>query len=277
MLTRRELLALSSAGLLSRLASADDIPLYDGVPQVDYHVHVGDEVTIDRAVEISQRRGVKFGLLQHAGEKGHGYAISGDASLDAWLRSLEGKPVFKGIEAESVNWMSAFSKEVVARLDYIQADPLGIPDPSGAPLHIWQPDFRPTNPQAFMDRYADFHVERISAEPISILAVPTFLPASLLADYERLWTAKRMSAIIEAAVKRSVALEIDCRFRVPHFHFLEAAKNAGAKFSFGSNYQDLQGIGDISYCAEMYRRLALRPNQLFRPSGVGIRAQRVSK
>jgi histidinol phosphatase-like PHP family hydrolase len=268
--SRRDLLILTAAGAISPLVAADGVPIRDGVPQIDCHVHVGDEVIVDQAIVISHRRGMKFGLLQHAGVRGHGFAISDDASLRAWLRSLEGKPVFKGIEAESVDWVSVFSREAVVDLDYVQADALGMPDSSGAPMHIWQDDFRPANSQTFMDGYVDFQLQRIATEPIDIFAVPTFLPASLLFDYDRLWTPKRMGAIIDAAVKNNVAREIDCRFRVPRFRFLDMAHAAGAKFAFGSNYQDAAGLGDISYCVEMYRRLVLR-QQIFRPSATSKR------
>ena len=251
--------------------ASQDIPVRGGVPAVDYHVHIGDAISIDQAVEISKRRGIKFGLVRHAGVPGHGFAVSDDGTLEAWLLSLDGKPVFKGIEAESVNWASAFSRSSIAKLDYVQADALGMPDPSGVPMQIWRQDFRPANAEEFMDRYVDFHVQRISTEPIDIFVVPTFLPASLVPDYDRLWTPKRMRTIIEAAAKWSVALEIDCRFRVPHLRFLQMAKAAGTKFAFGSNYQTLQGIGDITYCVEMYQRLGLSPDQFFRPAGAGSR------
>jgi histidinol phosphatase-like PHP family hydrolase len=272
MFNRREFLAYGAIAASSIWTGASrDVPDCDGVPCVDYHVHVGNEVSIDQAVEISVRRGIKFGLVQHAGIPGQGYAISDDGGLRAWVRSLEGKPVFKGIEAESVNWVSAFSKSAIAQLDYVQADALGMPDRLGKPMQIWKLDFRPANPQEFMDRYVDFQIQRIVTEPIDIFVVPAFLPESLLPDYDRLWTPKRMRTVIEAAVKANVALEIDCRFRVPHLRFLEMAKSAGTKFAFGSNYQTLQEIGDISYCVEMYKRIGLRRNQFFRPNGAGKR------
>jgi hypothetical protein len=63
-------------------------------------------------------------------------ACRDDAGLHAWVRSLEGKPVFKGIEAESVSWVSAFSKSTIALLDYVQADALGMPDRLGKPMQI---------------------------------------------------------------------------------------------------------------------------------------------
>jgi len=269
MLNRRQMLIASVSGSLASLAAqsiSDGIPIRDGIPRVDYHVHIGDAISVDRAIELSQQRGVKFGLLQHAGVKGHGYAVSDDEQLLAWIKSLEGKPVFVGIEGEGIDWPSAFSAEALARLDYAQSDPLGMPDRSGQVLKLWTPGFRYGNVQEFMDRYTDFHVQLISTLPINILAVPTFLPAVFRPDYNRLWTPKRSRTIIDAALKHRVAIEIDCRFRVPGFQFLEMAKDAGTKFAFGSNYQTAEGIGDISYCVEAYQRLRLTTKDLFRPA-----------
>jgi hypothetical protein len=273
LLSRREMLFMSAAGMFSFVAGAAvpecDFPIRDGVPGVDYHAHIGDGISVDRAIELARQRGLKFGLLQHAGVKSRGYAVSDDHELDAWVRSLEGKPVFKGIEAEGTDWMSAFSKAAIAKLDYVQADPLGFPDKSGAPMQIWKPEFQPGDPQMFMDRYVDFHVQMISTMPLDILVVPTFLPDTLRADYDRLWTPKRMRAVIDAAVNFDVALEIDSRFRVPRLRFLETAKAAGAKFAFGSNYQTAAGLGDIGYCVEMYKRLGLTTRQFFCPAEPG--------
>jgi hypothetical protein len=276
-LSRREMIALSAVGVCSLVAPAPavldaaacDFPIRDGVPAVDYHAHIGDGISIDQAVALARQRGLKFGLLQHAGVEGHGYAVSNDATLDAWIRSLEGRPVFKGIEGEGVDWMSAFSNAAIARLDYVQADPLAVPDTSGVPLQIWRPEYRPASPQAFMDRYVDYHLRLITAHPIDILAVPTFLPEVLRADYDRLWTLRRARTIIDALIKFDVALEIDSRFRVPSARFLEIAKSAGVKFAFGSNYQTADGLGDIGYGVEMYKRLRLSTDQFFCPAPAG--------
>lgn len=265
------MLLISSLGALSFTFGGPldhSVPTRHGVPMVDYHAHIGDGITVDGAVAIAHRRGVRFGLLQHAGAKGQGYPVSDDEQLNAWIDSLEGKPCFKGIEAEGTDWLSAFSAQAIARLDYVQSDPLGMPDRSGRHLKLWEPGFRCDNSQEFMDRYVNFHIEQIS-RPIDILAVPTFLPAVLRADYERLWTPQRMRAVIEAALKHNVALEIDCRFRVPSFRFLTNAREAGVKFAFGSNFQTAESMGDISYCVEMYGRLGLSLNQFFQPAQPG--------
>ena len=165
--------------------------------------------------------------------------------------------------------MSAFSKKAIATLDYVQADPFAVPDKSGAPMQIWRPEFRPADVQEFMDRYVDYHLLLITTHPIDILAVPTVLPDVLRPDYERLWTGQRIRTIVDALLKFSVALEIDSRFRVPSFRFLEVAKSAGVKFAFGSNYQNAVRLGDISYGIEMFKRLRLSSNQMFCPAAPG--------
>lgn len=277
MVTRRELLGMGAFGVFSLVASAPDdasgaecdVPVRDGVPRVDYHVHIGDGITVPQAARLANQRGLKFGLLQHAGQKGHGYAVSDDAELSTWLQSLHDLPVFKGIEGEGTDWMSAFSRKAIAAVDYVQADPLAVPDRAGTPMQIWRPEFRPGNAQEFMDRYVDYHLLLITTHPIDILAVPTFLPDVLRPEYERLWTPQRARTIIDALVKFDVALEIDSRFRVPSLRFLEVAKSAGVKFAFGSNYQTADRLGDIGYCLEMYKRLRLGSDHVFCPAPPG--------
>ena len=88
-------------------------------------------------------------------------------------------------------------------------------------------------------------------------------------DYERLWTPRRTRSIIDALLKFNVALEIDSRFRVPGVRFLEIAKSAGVTFAFGSNYQTSDGIGDISYGVQMYKRLRLSTDLFFCPAPAG--------
>ena len=269
-LSRREALALGAAAAGSAWGEeVQPIPVRNGVPQVDYHAHPESGMTVARAVEISQERGVKLGLVQHAGVKDSSSPerVSNDDELKAWIRSLEGKPVFKGIQAERMNWMSAFSKEVLAKPDHVLSDALTMPDKSGTLVKLWMPGFQTDDAQDFMDRYVDFHEEVMAKQPMDILANPTFLPESL--DYEKLWTERRMRKVIDAAVRYHVAIEINSRYRVPRLAFLEMARDAGLKFSFGSNAHTAEGIGNIEYGVEMYRRLGLKVEQFFRPAVAG--------
>ncbi|MBZ5591127.1 MAG: hypothetical protein LAP39_02755 [Acidobacteriia bacterium] len=273
--SRRDILALGAAGTFSPWlkgsALPDTVPMRDGVPRVDYHAHPEIGMTVDRAVAISKERGVKFGLLQHAGIKESDYPdlVSNDDELKAWIHQLEGKPVFKGVQAELLNWMSAFSKETVARLDYVLSDALTMPDKSGKMIKLWTPAFQCHDAQDFMDRYVDFHEEVMAKEPIDIIANPTYLPEALEPDYDKLWTEKRMRKIIESAARHHVAIEINSRYKVPRLAFLEMAKAARVKFSFGSNGHTTDAMGDIDYGVAMYRKLELTLDRFFQPAMPG--------
>ncbi len=265
-MTRRHFVSLAAA---PALAAAEPVPfpVRDGVPRVDYHAHPEAGLTVERAVQLSRERGVKFGLLQHAGVKegARSERVSTDAELTAWIHSLRDQPVFAGIQAEYPGWQSCFSKSALRQLDYILSDALTMPDKSGRNVRLWTPEFHTDDAQEFMNRYVDFHVEVLSTQPLDILANPTFLPQPLQPDYDRLWTPRRMRTVIDAALKAHTAIEINSRYRVPRLPFLRMAKDAGLRFSFGSNMHTAEGIGDIGYCVEMYRQLGLTLDQFFRP------------
>jgi histidinol phosphatase-like PHP family hydrolase len=74
-----------------------------------------------------------------------------------------------------------------------------------------------------------------------------------------------MRAIVDAAVKYHVAIEINQNYRLPKIAFLRMAKDAGAKFSFGSNIHGL-GIGNLDYCEQMIEQLQLEPKHIFQPA-----------
>jgi histidinol phosphatase-like PHP family hydrolase len=255
-----------------KLAAAAAFPVRDGVPRVDYHAHMEQGMTVERALALSKELKVKFGLVAHAGKRDGSSAadlVSDDGGLNKWIGSLEGKPVFKGIQAEHINWMGAFSREMVAKLDYVLSDALTVPARGGGLQKIWMPEFRCDDPQEFMDRYVDFHVEVMAKEPIDIIANTTFLPEMMQKDFDTLWTDKRMRTVVDAAKRYGVAVEINSRYRVPRLPFLEMAKGAGLKFSFGSNMHTADGIGHIDYCVEMYRRAGLTVEQFFEPAPFG--------
>jgi histidinol phosphatase-like PHP family hydrolase len=271
--SRRAILGLGAAAIVRPQAkgASSDFPIRDGVPRVDYHAHPEIGMAVERAVALSKERGVKFGLLQHAGIKESDYPdlVSNDDEMNAWIHQLEGKPVFKGVQAELLNWPSAFSKETVAKLDYVLSDALTMPDKSGKMIKLWTPAFHCDDAQDFMDRYVDFHEEVMAKEPIDIMANPTFLPEALEPDYDKLWTEKRMRKVIESAARHHVAIEINSRYRIPRLPFLEMAKAARVKFSFGSNGHTADAMGDISYGVEMYRKLGLTMDQFFHPAPPG--------
>jgi hypothetical protein len=246
------------------------------LPAVDFHVHL-DNSTIDKVLELSRERGIKFGIVEHAGTKANQYPtlLSDDTDLRRYLSMLEGKPVFKGLQAEWTDWMSCFSRETLGKLDFILSDAMTFPGKNGTRVKLWtaqaaeQVDL--TNRQAFMDRFVDWHVEVMAREPIDILANTAWLPAGMLEQWDLYWTEPRMQKVIAAARQHGVALEISASYKLPRLPFLKLAKAAGVKLSFGSNGR-YPNMGKLDYCFEVSRLLGLRPADMFSPAPHGCRA-----
>ena len=270
-ISRRELLG-SPVILSAARAFAIDKDTAAGLnfPLVDYHVHLNPKFSLDDAIAVSKQRGVKFGIAEHAGTRENIYPsiLSSDNDLQQWIARLEGKPVFKGVQAEWTDWPKCFSKEVFSQLDYVLSDAMTFPGRSGERMKMWQRSFDPGDPQEFMERYIKWNVEVIEKEPLDIFSHPTWLPAPLDKSYDTLWTYERMKPIVEALKRTGTAAEIDSDYNIPSLSFLQLAKEAKLKFSFGSN----SGSGPVrtlDFCTERARALGLTANDMFVPAPRG--------
>lgn len=283
LINRRDFLRHSTAvcaitAMPGRLIAAADEPAEAGLdfPLMDLHVHL-DNSTIEKVLELPAARKVKFGIVEHAGTKENRYPVvlSNDAELKARNATLEGKPVFKGIQAEWTDWMGCFSPEALAQLDFVLTDAMTFPGKDGQRVKLWEPHVEERvemgDKQEFMDRFVGWHVEILSKQPVDILANVSWLPAPLAAEYDALWTPARMRKVVDAAVKFQAAIEISSSFKLPRLPFLRAAKAAGAKFCFGSNGR-YPAMGRLDYSMQMAKELALTRSDIFTPALDGQKA-----
>jgi histidinol phosphatase-like PHP family hydrolase len=254
----------------STIDPARDRPI--DTPLVDYHVHL-DNSTVDEVLQLSATRKVTFGVVEHAGTKDNDYPVvlSNDDELQAYLGMLEGKPVLKGIQAEWTDWMGCFSREVLARLDYVLADMMTWPGKQGQRQKMWESGLHIGDPETFMDRYVNWYVENMERMPIDILANVSWLPKPFAADYDALWTERRVARVVDATVKQQIAIEISSGFELPKLAFLRQAKAAGATFAFGSNGR-YPKMGLLDYSRQMARELDLTQADIFVPAPDGKRA-----
>lgn len=238
-------------------------------PLVDYHVHLKGGLTLDEAIAMSKRRGVKFGIAENCGV---GFPTTNDQALQRFFDRLDGKPVYKAIQAEGREWVTMFSPEMIARFDYVFTDSMTFTDHRGKRTRLWMAnEVEVGDKQAFMDMLVEKTVGILNNEPIDIYVNPTFLPAAIAGEYDTLWTDERMDRVIEAAVRNGVAIEINARYRLPSEKFIRKAKAAGVKFAYGTNNGD-RDLGDLAYSREMARKCGLTPDDLFVPRPDGRKA-----
>jgi hypothetical protein len=231
-------------------------------PVTDLHIHLSPMLMIDQAVALAKERGVQIGILEHPGP---GYPINTDADLQKYIDGLRRYPVHVGLQPVFTGWSKAFSRSVLDQLDYVLMDALTLPRPDGTWWAIWQIDTMVDDAEEFMTRYTQFIEQVLTTEPIDVFGWPTFLPVPIARDYAQLWTPRRVDRIIELTKARNVAIEINEVAHVPDESFIKRAKQAGLKFTFGTDSRTPQGAAHLYYCYQMAQRCALTEKDMFVP------------
>jgi hypothetical protein len=230
-------------------------------PIVDYHVHLKGGLTLEEAIENAKQRNVKFGIAENCGL---GFRVTNDQKLQPFFDLLEGKPVYRAMQAEGREWLNMFSPEMIAKFDYVFTDAMTFTDNRGKRIRLWIPrEVQIDDNQEFMDMYVDKIVSVLN-EPIDIYVNPTFLPAVIADQYDQLWTPQRMDKVIKEAVKNDVAIEINARYKIPSKAFIQRAKEAGVKFAFGTNNGG-RDLGHLEYSRRMAKQCNLTEKDMFRP------------
>jgi hypothetical protein len=242
----------------------------DGYPVVDYHTHLKGGLTLEQALANSRRLGIMYGIAVNGGLK---FPITTDAGVLDFLASMKGTPAFIGLQGEGREWVTLFSRETIAKFDYIFTDCMTFSDDRGVRRRMWIPEEvgEIPDPEQFMEMFVSRIVGILNHEPIDIHANPTFLPEVIARDYDRLWTPERMQRVTEAAKANDVAIEINNRYRLPSPAFIQLAKNAGVKFSFGTNNGD-PNLGRMEYALAMVKQCGLTWQDIFIPKPEGQKA-----
>jgi hypothetical protein len=222
-------------------------------PLVDYHVHLTAQFTIDMAVELSQKRNVRFGIVEHPGPQ---FGLETDDDLEAYIDQLRGYPVYVGLQPVYRGWADRFSQNVLDQLDYVLMDADTVPWEENTYLAIWRHDNYIEDVERFMSAYMDHIEDILRYEPITIFARPTYLPVNFGRYYDELWTERRIGTIVELAATRDIAFEISTPMHVPKKEVILRAKEAGIKFTFGTNARNADA-GKLHYGLKMVQECGL--------------------
>ncbi len=231
-------------------------------PLIDYHIHLKGGLTIEEAIENSQRLGINYGIAPNCGLK---FPVTDDVSLAAYMDTVRGKPIFRGMQAEGREWITLFSPEAVAKFDYVFTDALTFTDDQGRRNRLWIPEeVWVEDEEKFMDQLVARIEAIMSQEPVDIYVNPTLLPDALMPRYDLLWTPARVERVIRVLRDNNVALEINARYQVPSAAIIRAAREAGLKFSLGTN-NAAADLGQLEYSLQMIDECGITPAEFFFP------------
>lgn len=201
------------------------------IPLTDYHIHIRGGMTPEKALNWAKLSGIRSGVLENHGE---GWPLYDNARLKAFIEDVQKySELLIGIQVNDRDWFQTIDSELLKKLDFILADTMIM---EGQKLWFEQ-EYEIDDENTWLERYFN-HCITVVNEPISILANPTYLPNKIKHRYDDFWTEKRMGALIDAAIRNNVALEIQAGTDFPNKKFVELAMKKGAKISIGRNNHD---------------------------------------
>ncbi len=208
----------------------------------DWHIHLRGGMTAKKALERTRQTRIISGVLENHGRD---WPLSDNGKLKTFIESVElvrksaSLPLFIGIQVNDRDWYKTIDPKLYRRLDYVLADTMimGV-NSEGKPQKLWLlPEDYKTDKDKWFAQYLEHNLQ-ILDEPIDILANPTYMPKFIAADYDKYWNDENMNKVIQKAVKNDIALEIQAESDFPKERFVQLAKRAGAKFTFGTNNFD---------------------------------------
>jgi hypothetical protein len=233
-----------------------------GLPLVDYHTHLKGGLTLEELMENSLLLGINYGVAPNCGLH---FPVTDDISLATYMDTVAGQPIFRGMQAEGREWITLFSPEAVAKFDYVFTDAMTFTDSKGRRNRIWiKEEVWVDDKQQFMDQLVGKIEAIFSQEPVDIYVNPCVLPDVLMPEYDQLWTKERMERIIKVLADNGIALEINARYKTPSAEMIKMAKNAGIKFTFGTNNTG-RDLGRLEYCLQMIDECGLTADDIFMP------------
>ncbi|HKK43141.1 MAG TPA: hypothetical protein VJ963_12075 [Bacteroidales bacterium] len=232
-------------------------------PITDLHVHLKGGFTLQDAVEKSKKENIQYGIATNCGI---GFPVHTDGQIDSVIQSFKDYPqFFMGMQAEGREWLDIFSKESLNKFDYIFTDAMTFTDAKGRRNRIWLPEETwIDNEQDFMDYLVNTIVTIMNNEPINIYVNATYIPDKMADRYDSFWTDARMDTVIQAAKNNKIAIEISNRYKIPSARFIKKAKEAGVKFTVGTNNIDANFSG-AQYALDMIKECGLKQSDFYQP------------
>ena len=141
-------------------------------------MHLKAGLTLDDVLRRTREHGIKAGVAINGGLS---FPARDDASLDPFLKQLEGQPVYVAFQAEGREWPGLFSKAALSRFDYLFTDAMTWTGDDGRRMRLWIKDEVGVLPDAerFMETLVDRTVGILEREPIDLHVNPTFLPGTV--------------------------------------------------------------------------------------------------
>lgn len=227
--------------------------------------HSDGQASIAELAAIAAKKGYGLGVSDHLYCGGMN---TGEAVL-SYLEELEEYPVLKGCEA-NIGEDYSYSDKIISRFDYVIASLHHIPDFQGKLLHIgryfgeragdagcvFENPFHMEESERYLTNVIPVIAHTMQTQRMDIYGHCTVLPfceylagTAFITDWE--------NTLISLCRKYNVALEISGLWKEPGLAMVRRAREAGVRFTFGSDCHLKKDICDIDYALKTAEKAGL--------------------
>jgi len=241
----------------------------------DLHTHTDmsdAHFPLEELVETEEAQGHILGVSDHIFCCGI-YTLRDVAN---YLEALEPYRVYRGVEANMEHQFN-LPDELDSRLDYVIASVHSMPDGRGGFIPIGEYMSKRSgaishytkNYSSDMNRYYLAYTLRTIEKTFSTQRVDILGHATVLPPCDELYGTKFLldweNAVIEQCRRHGIALEISGLWRAPNMDMIRRAKEAGVRFSMGSDCHNRMQIGVLDYVERAIDEVGLAESDFFVP------------
>lgn len=230
----------------------------------DLHTHTvfsDGRLSPQDVLRIASDKGYLVGLADHCGPGD--FQLDSEDRFEKYIAAIEDLPVYRAVELDLGREIPV-SRKSLKRCHYLIG---GVH--SAGPMDFFDPLITKVDLGLLLEEMLGI-IERQSRKySFDILAHPGLLPCNFREHKEAITDSWRVK-LVELALKCNLAIELSSRWLVPDLKLASMAKEAGLKFSLGSDGHGADRMCRLEYSLELTEKLELTDRDLFWPLGGSI-------
>lgn len=207
-------------------------------------------------LRIASDKGYLVGLADHCGTGN--FQLDSEGRFEKYIAAIKDLPAYLAVELDLGREIPV-SPESLKRCHYL----IGGVHSSG-PMDFFDPRITNVDLGQLLEEMLGMIERRSRKYSFDILAHPGLLPCNFREQKDAITDGWRVK-LVELALKCNLAIELSSRWLVPDLKLAAMAKEAGLKFSLGSDGHGADRMCRLEYSLELADKLGLDDRDLFWP------------
>jgi histidinol phosphatase-like PHP family hydrolase len=225
----------------------------------DLHTHTvfsDGRLSPQEVLRIAADKGYRVGLADHCGPGN--FQLDSRDRFEKYLSAIQDLPVYRAVELD-LGREIPISPEELKRCHYLigGVHSVGTAD-------FFDPRITEIDLPLLLDEMLEIIGLQSQKYSFDILAHPGLLPCNFREQKDAITGGWRVK-LVELALKCNLAIELSSRWLVPDLKLASMAKEAGLKFSLGSDGHGADKMCRLDYSLELAGKLELADRDLFWP------------